>query len=86
MFKNCITRLNRRIDFTKGISTHLCGPQHSKIHKRLVGGAILFIGVAVSKLASDVLILHIVFDGIGYALHGIGLIPFISAIEKIAEK
>ncbi len=43
-------------------------------------------GVAVSKLGGDIFILHLAFDGIGYALHGIGLLPWVVDIEKLADK
>lgn len=76
---------NNALDYanlSKHVSNHLCGKDHSIAHRRIVGAVVIIFGVIVSKAGGDLLVLHIAFDAFGYALHGIGLIPFIEAIEK----
>lgn len=71
-----------KCDLTKPLTDHIAGKNHTKTHRRCVGGVILIIGVLISKLGGDIVVLHVVFDAFGYALHGVGLIPFIADIEK----
>lgn len=76
---------NGVLDYTnlpKHVSNHLCGQNHSIAHRRIVGVIVIVFGVVISKAGGELFILHVVFDAFGYALHGIGLIPFIEAIEK----
>lgn len=44
-------------------------------------------GVAIALWAShiEIFIIHFIGDIIGYALHGIGLIPYIGDLEKHVE-
>lgn len=80
--KKALDRLRDYINIPKHISNHLCGENHSIAHRRIAGGVIIILGVVVAKVGGEGIILHIVFDAFGYALHGIGLIPFVEAIEK----
>lgn len=69
-------------DVPKIISKHLIGKEHQPKHHMLVGGVIMIGGVIMAITASvhSSVIVHIVGDLIGYALHGIGLVPFIKNI------
>lgn len=80
--KKVFDKLKDYINIPKHISSHLCGEKHSVVHRRVVGVVIIVLGVVVAKSGGEGIILHIVFDAFGYALHGIGLIPFVEAIEK----
>jgi hypothetical protein len=41
----------------------------------------LGVGIAKASALSDLFVVHYVSDLIGYAIHGIGFIPFINQIE-----
>lgn len=70
------------MNIPKHVSNHLCGQNHSIAHRRIVGVVVIVFGVIIAKAGGELFVLHVVFDAFGYALHGIGLIPFIEAIEK----
>lgn len=80
--KRIIECISNYGNIPKHISNHLCGENHSIAHRRTVGVFVILLGVVVAKCGGEFFIVHIVFDAFGYALHGIGLIPFIESMEK----
>jgi hypothetical protein len=55
---------------------------HTHVHRMFVGLIIMPIGVFISKCFTDVYIAHFMCDVIGYAIHGMGLMPFLEIIAK----
>lgn len=47
-----------------------------------VGLIIMPIGVFISKCFADIHIAHFICDMIGYAIHGMGAMPFLEIISK----
>lgn len=69
----------------KHISTHLFGENHTTRHHKIVGAALMSIGVGIAMLNTliEVRMIHFTADLVGYALHGVGLTPFIKAMENV---
>lgn len=65
-----------KVDLTRKISTHLVGEDHNIKHRMSVGGVIILIGVVISEIPATYGVLHIVYDAVGYGIHGIGLLPY----------
>ena len=72
----------KKINVARGICDHLLDNKHTDKHRMAVGGMIIFVGVLISKIHVEFIIIHYFLDGIGYAIHGIGLTPF---IEKLTH-
>lgn len=70
------------------ICNHIIGKEHKIQHRITVGTIIMMIGVLISKGGGgiSIVIVHYLFDAIGYGLHGIGLIPWIEYITENVEK
>lgn len=74
------------LNVSKTICNHLIEEKHSHCHRMVVGAIIMVIGVSISKIAVSITVLHFFLDGVGYAIHGIGLIPFIDTLSKRGEE
>lgn len=72
------------IDLTQRLANHLVGRHHTHWHRKTIGAVFILIGVVIAKSAHYFphFLANIILDGVGYGLHGLGLIPFISAIEE----
>ena len=72
------------LDISKPICNHLIGEHHSQIHRKATGVIIMVFGVGITKflLIFDPMIIHFIGDIVGYAFHGIGLLPFVNSLEK----
>jgi hypothetical protein len=80
-----VTNFLYRINLSRLLANHLVGKEHNVIHQRIVGVCVMIIGVLVAKLSLLVghdLLIHITADVVGYGLHGIGLVPFVSRLES----
>jgi hypothetical protein len=66
-----------QINLSRHIANHLAGERHTSHHRKIAG-------VLVTKLSAipEGPIIHFAGDLIGYGMHGIGLIPFATNIEK----
>lgn len=73
------------LNVSKVITTHLVGKKHTNAHRKMVGIGIMIIGVSLVKILGhiDLYIIHIAADIVGYAIHGIGLIPFVHELETL---
>lgn len=78
----------QHIDLIRPLCNHVLGEKHTIVHRKvagfftMVGGVVLSIGVSEYAHSFEI-IGHLV----GYALHGIGLMPFIEhEAEKISNK
>lgn len=78
-----ISRIVHKIDVSRHISNHLVGHNHTHVHRKIVGIFIIIIGYTIMKivLIVDYMFIHILGELIGISIHGIGLIPFTSAVE-----
>ena len=72
----------RSINVSRTVCDHLLDEKHTNRHRMGVGGIIIFMGVAVSKIPINITVIHFILDGVGYAIHGIGLVPFIEWFQK----
>ncbi len=72
------------LDISKPICNHLIGEHHSQTHRKATGVIIMVFGVGITKflLIFDPMIIHFIGDIVGYAFHGIGLLPFVNSLEK----
>lgn len=72
------------LNLPKHICDHLLNDKnHTHAHRMCVGAVVAACGVAISKLFADITALHFVCDLTGYAIHGMGLVPFIEVITKL---
>lgn len=77
------------INIPKHIVSHMIGEKHSTWHHRITGAIIMVFGVGVVKIfyiTSDIGLFHFVGDLVGFAIHGVGLVPWVSKIEKGEEE
>lgn len=72
----------QNLNVTKTVCNHLIGENHSNMHRLLTGVIIMSAGVFISKSGNG-FVMHIIADVVGYAIHGIGLIPFVENLMKI---
>ncbi len=72
-----------KLNVSKHIADHLVGQHHTITHRRLVGIVVMISGVGLYKLActTDITLIHFGGEVIGYAIHGMGLIPFAEKLE-----
>ncbi len=71
------------LNLPRVITTHLIGKKHTNTHRKMVGVGVMIIGVLLVKVLGhiDIYVIHIAADIVGYAIHGIGLIPFVHSLE-----
>ena len=69
----------RNVDIVRPLCNKLIGRDHASHHRITVGVAIIIGGVIISKTLGHVHFfpVAVVFDALGYGLHGIGLVPII---------
>jgi len=82
MFEKIISLLN----IHKTIANHVVGKNHTVLHRRISGIIVMCIGVGIVKLSlilAEGAMIHYAFDIIGYAVHGIGMIPFVEEVESL---
>lgn len=72
----------------KVICNHVLGENHSFEHRCFVGLIVALFGVIIAITAGEFhsKAIHVVGDFTGYALHAIGLFPFIEGIAKASNK
>lgn len=65
------------LNLPKVICTVSIGKSHKPWHRMTAGGVIMITGVLISKATVPWFDLHLFFDLIGYAIHGLGTVPFV---------
>lgn len=72
------------IHLPKHIADHLVGEDHTIIHRRISGGVVMGFGVGVTYVTHHMFggVIGFIGDLVGYGIHGIGLMPFVSAFEQ----
>ena len=68
------------------ISDSLFGEKHTLTHRVVVGVVMMACGVQIASLTSvvHIEIFRLGLDGVGYLIHGIGSVPLVDLIKKIA--
>lgn len=76
-----------KVNFVKKIFTQVFGQNHSTTHRIIAGLFLIVGGVIISKTIGhhDIFAVQIFGDGLGYGLHGIGLVPIIDALVATLE-
>lgn len=69
------------------ICVRLLGHQHGKRHRMIAGFCVMIVGVGCAKLAvfTTYEIAKYMLDLFGYAIHGLGLTPFIESLLEDEE-
>jgi hypothetical protein len=64
------------------ICSHLLGHHHDKRHRMIAGFCVMVVGVGCAKLAvfTSYELAKYLLDLFGYAIHGLGLTPFIESL------
>lgn len=77
----------RCYNLPKAICRHLVGDDHSTHHHMIVGCVVMALGVAVAKSVEYTTFpgSHFVLDMVGYAIHGLGLTPFVESALRWVE-
>jgi hypothetical protein len=66
---------------------HLQGKEHTPAHRMKTGVVFMAVGVCLSCIGGDHLpAAKMLFDGVGYLLHGAGCTPFIDHFAKIVNQ
>ena len=65
---------------------NLFGEKHTPNHRMVVGSVFMITGVGVAKLFPEVIIVHYFMDLFGYAIHGMGLMPFLEQLVAFINK
>lgn len=83
MIKKTANKILCACNITRPVAEHLIGKKHTVYHRMAIGAVIMVAGVCVSKVALvDIPMVHYAKDVIGYAIHGIGCIPFIEYLTN----
>lgn len=65
------------------VCNHLFDERHTYEHRMIIGMFLMPTGVLISKLFASMYVLHFICDMVGYAIHGIGVVPIVDyAIAK----
>jgi len=84
---NIIT-IAKSANVARPICDHLLNHDHTHAHRMAVGVMVMTVGVFIAKAAGhhEIEIVAYLGDGIGYAIHGLGLTPFVEyLLVKFAE-
>lgn len=77
--------MSLHLNLPRVVCDHLLGKDnHTPVHRMTVGAIVMVFGVGVSLAGAEthLFVLHYSGDIVGYALHGLGLVPF---IERLAN-
>lgn len=93
MSRGQVKRALLKVNLARTISDHLLGEEHSMKHRMYVGASLMTCGVLIAQCFTGTYF-HFLFEGVGYLVHGTGVIPFVdwfgrekSPTEKgLAEK
>jgi hypothetical protein len=74
----------RRVVHIVNLPKHICkvalGADHPIYHRLTAGAGFMVVGVLVSKIPFAYETVRLVFDGIGYFIHGLGSVPFVELL------
>lgn len=69
-------RIIRVINLPRKAAQWAIGKEHTASHRMVAGAVIAVVGVGVAKLPVEQAAAHYFCDLFGYALHGVGIIPY----------
>lgn len=75
---------NYKLISVKHLCNHLVDKKRPFVHRFVVGCAVSAIGVVITTFFVDTPF-HLVMDGVGYAIHGIGILPIVERLENWAS-
>lgn len=81
---NYIRKL-KRLNVVKFVWNHLLNRKHSYTHRVITGSIIMLIGVLIAKHVSHLPYMHYIADMVGYAVHGVGAIPFVDKLVEVSQ-
>lgn len=69
----------RLLDLPRALCHHAVGKDHTHTHRMVAGMFIMAGGVGIAKAANlfDGAFMHYSLDMVGYAIHGLGALPYI---------
>jgi hypothetical protein len=72
----------KRANLMRPLCKHLVGEEHGFIHHAIAGVSVMVVGVLIAEYSAhvDTEVAHVAGDAVGYALHGIGLVPFVERL------
>ncbi len=85
--KNAPSSIVRRYNVFHPVCSLLFGKHHKASHRMVVGFIVAAGGVYLAKYTGhfESELVHYLGDGVGYGLHGMGLVPFIEYITEAVE-
>lgn len=77
----------RRINLARYIAKNLLGDKASARHRKISGIALMVVGVGLTQLAAlcEVHFVHFLAEILRDGLGGVGILPFVDAVEKMAD-
>lgn len=75
--KKLIQQGIRLINVPHVICDHIFNGKHTKTHRFFVGGIVAFSGLLISKVHVELTAIHYALEYVGYAIHGLGLVPVV---------
>lgn len=73
-----------RVNVIRPICSVVLGKNHSILHRMVAGFLMAAVGVFVAKHGAS-WVNEYLADGVGYGLHGVGLVPFIEYLSEHYE-
>lgn len=69
----------RVLNVPRSLCEHLVGEHHSTGHQMAAGTVVMLVGVGIAYMGGQWhnIVWHFVCDGVGYAVLGLGAVPFI---------
>ena len=73
-----------RMNVARPICNHLVGKEHTFAHRLITGVLIMAVGIFIAQYYGHHHneLIAAIGDGVGYALHGLGLTPIVEAVVK----
>lgn len=84
--KATIIKVVSRLNVSRLICNHLLSESHTDRHRIFVGILFMSGGVMVTQIPVALHSIHLLLDGLGYGIHGIGLTPIIEKFIKITKE
>ncbi len=78
----------KNLNISKNICNHFLGENHTASHRMFCGFGVMIVGVLVSHVSSEssIIIIKILGDLSGYAIHGLGVLPYAEYLTTLIKK
>ena len=70
----------------ESLCKHLMNEEYSFKHRMTIGAIIGLIGVFIASVEPHIVCGKIITEGIGFAFHGIGVLPIVEKLSKYKDK